>query len=122
MVVNSTDFDAVIEGWLAQLPDWVRTATVNLSVQVCDWPSDVLAPEDGWGDDLLGLYVGTPLPEREANHVGEAADVIYLFREPHLALGLARAELETEIGRTLLHELAHYFGFDDDWLELEGFG
>ena len=59
----------------------------------------------------------TRLPEREANHAGELPDVIYIFRHPHLDMGLELEALHEEIGRTLIHEIAHYFGMDDDHLD-----
>ena len=61
---------------------------------VLDQPDERLDPD---GQGLLGLYVGVPLPERGANYAGELPDVIYLFRQPHLALGLAEDELREEI-------------------------
>jgi predicted Zn-dependent protease with MMP-like domain len=49
-------------------------------------------------------------------------DVIYIFRRPHLQLGLAANELREEVARTLIHEVAHYFGIDDDHLDEIGWG
>jgi predicted Zn-dependent protease with MMP-like domain len=49
-------------------------------------------------------------------------DVVYIFRRPHLELGLSEEELVEEIRRTLLHELAHYFGIEDDHLDHIGWG
>ena len=48
--------------------------------------------------------------------------MIYIFRRPHLALGLETAALEEEIAHTLVHEIGHYFGFDDDQLDALGWG
>ena len=47
---------------------------------------------------------------------------IYIFRQPHLELGLPPDELRDEIARTLIHEVAHYFGIDDDHLDEIGWG
>jgi predicted Zn-dependent protease with MMP-like domain len=71
---------------------------------------------------MLGLYMGVPLPERGIDYAGELPDVIYIFRYPHLELGLPADELRGEIAKTLVHEIAHYFGFDDDYLEEIGWG
>lgn len=113
------DFDAEVEAVLDSLPRWVGDSLEHIDVVVCD------EPEPEWDPDelgLLGLYVGTPLPERELNYTGELPDVIYLFRDNHLELDLPPQELRREIGKTLLHELAHYFGFDDDTLDEHGWG
>jgi predicted Zn-dependent protease with MMP-like domain len=71
---------------------------------------------------LLGLYLGVPLPERGADYAGELPDVIYIFRRPHLDMGLPQDELRHEIARTLIHEIAHYFGIEDDHLDKIGWG
>lgn len=105
------EFENVVQTTIAGLPDWVQEAMHNVEVLVLDEADDDLDPD---GEGLLGLYTGVPLPEREANHAGELPDVIYIFRRPHLEMGLPPDVLNDEIGRTLIHEIAHYFGMDDD--------
>jgi predicted Zn-dependent protease with MMP-like domain len=95
------------------MPAWVRDALENVAVIVVDEATEELEPDR---DGLLGLYVGQPFPDREANHAGDPPDVIYLFFKPHLALGLSERALRREIQKTLMHEIAHLFGFDDDHL------
>src|SRR5210317_33522 len=108
------DFEEVVRLTISRLPDWVQEAMHNVEVLVLDEADDFLDPD---GEGLLGLYTGVPLPEREANHAGELPDVIYIFRRPHLEMGLDLDALHEEIGRTLIHEIAHYFGMDDDHLD-----
>jgi predicted Zn-dependent protease with MMP-like domain len=91
----------------------------NIDVLIEDVADERLDPE---GEGLLGLYTGVPLTERESGNAGELPDVIYLFRQPHLELGLATDELREEIAKTLIHEIAHYFGIDDDHLDDIGWG
>ena len=117
--MNHSDFEAVVAETLAALPEWVREAMQNVSVQVEDVEGGDLDPT---GEGLLGLYMGVPLTEREYGNAGELPDVIYLFRRPHLELGLTGVELREEIARTLIHEIAHYFGIDDDHLDGIGWG
>ena len=105
------EFEEVVRLTISRLPNWVQEAMHNVEVLVLDEADDYLDPG---GEGLLGLYTGVPLPEREANHAGELPDVIYIFRRPHLEMGLALDALHEEIGRTLIHEIAHYFGMDDD--------
>ncbi len=112
-------FDAVVWQTLDALPDWVREALDNIELIIQDQPGPELDPED---DGLLGLYLGTPLTERSTEDVGVVPDVIYVFRLPHLALGLPQAELVSEIQTTLIHEIAHFFGIDDDHLDEIGWG
>lgn len=117
--MNHSEFEAIVRDALEGLPDWVRDSLDNVEILVSDEPD---AEQDPEGDGLLGLYTGLPLTEREANYAGELPDVIYLFRLPHLALGLRERELRDEIARTLIHEIAHYFGIDDDHLDEIGWG
>lgn len=84
-----------------------------------DEADEALDPD---GEGLLGLYVGLPLTEREANYAGELPDVIYIFRHPHLEMRLPPHALREEIAKTLIHEIAHYFGIDDDHLDEIGWG
>ncbi len=117
--MNLSEFEAVIDETLATLPKWVREAMQNVSVQVEEVANDDLDPD---GEGLLGLYTGVPLTERESGNAGELPDVIYLFRRAHLELGLTAIKLREEIAKTLIHEIAHYFGIDDDHLDDIGWG
>ena len=117
--MTPTEFEAVVDDVLDQLPDWVHESLDNISIQVMDEPDEELDPD---GQGLLGIYMGLPLPERDSNHAGDLPDVIYLFRKPHLELGLDDNALREEIATTLVHEIAHYFGIDDDHLDEIGWG
>jgi len=86
-------------------PELVR-ALVNVAVVVEDEH-----PED---PDLFGLYEGIPLPERGSGGHGELPDRIAIYRLPLTEEFPDPRELEQEIRITVLHELAHYFGFDED--------
>jgi len=108
------DFEAIVAAAVEDLPAWAREALHNIQVLVVEDPAEV---PDTEGEDLLGLYVGLPLTEREANYFGELPDVIYVFRKPHLELDVPPGELRIEVVKTLIHEVAHYFGIDDDHLE-----
>jgi predicted Zn-dependent protease with MMP-like domain len=112
-------FEAVVEDVIHQLPDWVHDGIHNLTVVVEEWPTEEQDPD---GEGLLGLYDGIPLRERGSDYVDAVPDVVYIFRQPHLEMDLPEAELVAEIQRTVLHELAHYFGFDDDHLDDIGMG
>ena len=117
--MDRDSFDTLVATVLDDLPDWVRDAFDNISVLVEDAPGAKLGPGT---DGLLGLYTGIPLPERDSSYAGALPDVIYIFRQPHLALELPEAELRQEIAKTVLHEVAHYFGLDDAYLEEQGWG
>ena len=112
--MNNDEFDAVVWAALDGMPDWVREALDNIEVLVVDEPDEEHSQGE---DDLLGLYVGLPLTERDSDYAGELPDVVYIYRKPHLHMGLPPDELRQEIAKTLIHEIAHYFGIDDDHLD-----
>lgn len=93
---------------LESLPGWVVDRIDNLIVVVEDDPPDDLAGS-------LGVYEGVSLAER-SDYWGALPDRIVIFRNPHLDLGLDDDELREEVRRTVLHELAHHLGIDDDRL------
>lgn len=90
------------------LPEWVLDEVENLVVVVEDEPRS----EQG---DLLGIYEGVSLAER-GDYWGALPDRIVIFYRPHLELGLDDEELKKEIRKTVLHEIAHHLGIDDDRL------
>nr|WP_182490094.1 metallopeptidase family protein [Microcella alkalica] len=79
-------------------------------------------PEDG-SLDLLGEYQGVALTDRGQYGFGELPDRIVLFREPLLAVADGDLEeLKDQIHITLVHEIAHFYGIDDDELHRLGWG
>lgn len=117
--MNHRQFESVIRRAVEEFPDWVQQELEKIDILVVDEADESLDPNC---DGLLGLYVGTPLPERSADQAGELSDVIYIFRRPHLELGLPARELREEIVTTLTHEIAHLFGIGDDQLDELGWG
>lgn len=99
------EFEKLVDEVLEELPDWVVDKIDNLTVVVEEHP-----PRDQ--PELLGLYEGVALSER-GDYFGVMPDTIVVFRRPHLDLGLEREDLEAEIRKTVLHEIAHHLGIDD---------
>jgi predicted Zn-dependent protease with MMP-like domain len=99
-------FEALVVDELDLLPDEMVEGLENI-VFVTEG-----RPEDG-SLDLLGLYQGTALTERDRYGFGELPDRIVLYREPLLA---AAEDLKDQIHVTLVHEIAHYYGIDDQQL------
>lgn len=79
----------------------------------------VLVEDDAPADDpgLLGLYEGTPLTERDGFWAaGSLPDRITIFRRPTLAICDTREDVVAEVAITVVHEIAHHFGIDDERL------
>ncbi len=103
------EFEAHVRAALDSLPPNLAAALENVAVVVEDEH-----PED---PDLFGLYHGVPLPDRGSGYAGQLPDRISIYRLPlEDEFGHDPAELEEEIRVTVLHELAHYFGIDEDRL------
>jgi predicted Zn-dependent protease with MMP-like domain len=105
------------------LPDKVTRVLQNLDVVVERWPSpDLLADlGDAHPEELLGLYAGVPLPDREGG-LPQLPDLIYLFQRPIERRCRTQQEVVEEVRVTLLHEVGHYFGLDEEDLERQGYG
>jgi predicted Zn-dependent protease with MMP-like domain len=85
-------------------------------------PDEMLdRPEDG-SLDLLGLYDGVALTERGNYGFGELPDRIILFREPLLSIAVDVDDLKDQVHITLVHEIAHFYGIDDEELHRLGWG
>ncbi len=98
-------FDDHVRAALDELPPELARALQNVAVVVEDEH-----PEDS---DLFGLYHGVPLPER-CDMSGQLPDKISIYRIPLEESFPDPRELREEIRITVLHELAHYFGLDED--------
>jgi predicted Zn-dependent protease with MMP-like domain len=116
-MMNRRRFEHVVDRVLDGLPDWVIDRIDNLVVVVEDRPT----PEQDPDGQLLGIYEGTSLLDRSADYWGVLPDQITIFRLPHLELELDEAELEREIRKTVLHEMAHYLGIEEGRLHEIGY-
>ena len=105
-------FDDHVRAALDSLPPAIAAALDNVVVVIEDEH-----PDD---PDLFGLYEGIPLPER-GDMAGELPDRITIFRLPLEDEFDDPAELEREIRITVLHELGHYFGLDEERLAELGY-
>ena len=113
------EFESEVEAVLAELPAWIREKMDNVYVVVERRPS---RGQDPTGYGLLGLYEGVSLADRGIDYYAVSPDRIIVFHEPHMALGLRGDELRSEIRTTVLHELGHHLGIDDDRLHELGWG
>ncbi len=116
-------FDDVLETVLEALPPRFQALLAEAPVIVEDRPSARLLGELGLGpDDLLcGLHSGTPVTERSVEQIPELPETIHLFREGILDLAGDWDQLHREIRITLLHEIGHHFGLDEDDLAELGY-
>ncbi|SDN89355.1 Predicted Zn-dependent protease, minimal metalloprotease (MMP)-like domain [Cryobacterium flavum] len=113
--LDASAFERLVVDELDLLPDDMVDGLDNVIFVVED------RPEDGTLN-ILGLYDGVALTERGQYGFGEMPDRIVLYREPLLAICETLDDLHDEIHITLVHEIAHFYGIDDDRLHELGWG
>lgn len=122
IAVSEAEFDRIVEEALREIPDEFRPHLDNVMVEVRARPDVRLMREYEVPDDLLGLYVGVPLEDKAlGGGLPPMPDRVLIFRENLLDMCESRAELLEEIRITVLHEIGHHFGLDEDRLEELGY-
>ena len=115
MRVSEEEFETYVERAIDQLPPEFAELLDNVVVMVEDEPEAELLRQMGMGEeeDLLGLYFGIPLAERETTY-SALPDQVVLYRLPLIRASRSRRELIREVRDTLVHELGHHFGLSDE--------
>lgn len=109
------EFEALVDRALDGIPEELAALVSNVAVLVEDDP-----PPDE--PDLLGLYDGVALTDQTADFSGFLPARILIFRRPLQRLCDSPEELEEEVLITVVHEVAHHFGIDDERLHTLGWG
>jgi predicted Zn-dependent protease with MMP-like domain len=113
--MKPSEFEEIVRQTLDDLPEDFKPLLENVVVQVEDEPS----PDDldGVGlesdEELLGLYHGVSLLDRGASHTG-LPDRVLIYRGPILRCCDTPAEIRQQIRETVIHEIGHHIGLDDD--------
>jgi predicted Zn-dependent protease with MMP-like domain len=108
-------FDELVDRALDGIPDELAQLVRNVVVLVED------EPPEGEPDDLLGLYDGVALTDRDSTLLPQLPDRILVFRGPLLDFCDSEAQLVEEVRITVVHEIAHHFGIDDHRLHELGY-
>jgi len=118
-----TAFEKVLRQAIDDLPGMFREALRNVAIVVENRPPDWLLEELGipQGETLYGFYHGIPLPERSVLDSGNLPDKISVYRGPLEGDFRDPGELARQIRTTLLHEIGHYFGMDEEDLSRLGY-
>ena len=121
--VSKQRFAELVEEALAELPEPFASHLEEMSVEIRRRPTRRQLKEAGLKEDelLLGLYVGIPMDERSVEHSGRLPDVVYVFQEDVELVSESEDDLVREVRITVLHEIGHHFGMDEDDLEKLGY-
>ena len=119
--MDRRQFEQIVERALTGLPPVFADRLENVAVVIRDEPTEEDLDEAGLepGEELFGLYVGVPLTERGEYHM-VLPDRILIFQGPH-ERHFQDEELLEEIQCTVVHEIAHFFGIDDERLHELGY-
>lgn len=122
--VSKREFEKLVEEAIAELPERFAEFLEEVPIEIHTRPSRKLLRELGLEEDelLMGLYRGRALTERSVEDSGRLPDVIYVFQEDHELVCDSREQLVEEVRKTVLHEIGHHFGMDEDDLEALGYG
>ena len=122
--VSKARFELLVERALAELPPKFAEFVEEVPVEVQPRPTLRQLKSVGLDKDhlLLGLYDGLPLTERSVEHSGVRPPVIYIFKEDIELASDSEAELVDNVRTTVLHEIGHHFGMDEDDLDELGYG
>ena len=112
--MGRADFEALVDRALDDIPDEITALVHNVALLVEDEP-----PEGE--PDLLGLYDGIALTDRWGDPMMELPDRIFIFRNPLLDFCDTEEQLVDEVRITVVHEIAHHFGIDDERLHDLGY-
>jgi predicted Zn-dependent protease with MMP-like domain len=111
--ISAADFEDLVADALDSIPEGLGRLMSNVAVVI---------REGSPGSALLGRYDGIPLTERDSSYTGVAPDRITIFRRPLLAMCTSPDEVVEQVRITVVHEVAHHFGIDDDRLHELGWG
>jgi predicted Zn-dependent protease with MMP-like domain len=115
-------FEKLVEEAIASLPAEIRGKMDNVAVLVEDRPGPDETPRGGRrGELLLGLYRGQPLTARDSRYGMVLPDTITIYQANLEAISRNDDEIREEVRRTVLHEIAHHFGIDDERLHQLGY-
>lgn len=111
------NFERMVREALEHLPPELAEKMSNVDIVV---EPDPMLEDLHAGDDperLLGLYHGVPLTDRSEGYFGVLPDRITLYQKNIERLAQSARDLKSIVRRTVIHEIAHHFGIDDDRLE-----
>ena len=122
--VSKAAFGKLVERALAELPEPFATHLEEVPIEIRQRPTVKQLKRLELDEDhlLLGLYDGLPLTERSVEHSGVRPAVIYLFQDDIEQASDSEEQLVHQVRTTVLHEIGHHFGMDEDDLDELGYG
>ncbi len=116
MRVSPTEFAALVEEALSDIPEPLASYMRDISVDVEPLPDRATCDSVGIADPgtLLGLYRGVPLTDRSVEHSGRLPDRVVIYQRNIEQLCRTRARIVHQVRKTVFHEVGHHFGLNED--------
>ena len=117
--MTRVQFERVVAKALRRLPKAFREKLDNIAVVVEDWPDDETLDEMGIEppDTLYGLYRGIDLTHRDSSYGNVLPDTVTIYQGPIEEDSADEQDMTELIRDTVVHEIGHYFGLDDETME-----
>ena len=117
--MTKRQFEALVERALRRLPRAFKDKLANIVVVVEDWPTDETLAELGIEppDTLYGLYRGVDLTHRDSSYGNVLPDTVTIYQGPIEEDCDDEEEMAELVRETVVHEVGHYFGLDDETME-----
>ena len=116
--MTRSKFEELVDRALRRLPKRFRDKLANVAVMIEEWPDDETLADLGIEPPgtLYGLYRGVDVTRRDSSYGNVLPDVITIYQGPIEEDGDSPDEMAETVRETVMHELGHYFGLDDDEL------
>ena len=117
--MTHAEFESLVERALGSLPRQFKEKISNVAVVVEDWADDETLDELGIEppDTIYGLYRGTDITRRDSSYGNVLPDTIHIYQGPIEEDCVDAKEMAELVRDTVIHEIGHYFGLDDDTME-----
>ena len=118
-MMTRRQFEDLVERALRRLPRKFKDKLANIAVVVEDWPDDETLADLGIEppDTLYGLYRGVDLTHRDSGYGNVLPDTVTIYQGPIEEDCADEEEMADLVRETVIHELGHYFGLDDETME-----
>jgi predicted Zn-dependent protease with MMP-like domain len=122
--MTRAQFQDVVAEALEELPPVFQDALHNVDIQVrwAPTPNERRRARLRPGSELFGIYIGIPLPKRSRGYSMVMPDVIIIYQRAHEKFCRTEEDMVEQARQTLLHEIGHYMGIDEDRLHELGVG